>query len=49
MAVTVVAALEAFGAGHGDGAHPAVAEVLLDFEDELGWSALTDEIDVSAS
>ena len=31
-----VAALEAFGGGHGDGAHPVVAEVLLHFERQLG-------------
>ena len=29
------AALETFGAGHGDGAHPVVAEVLLHFERQL--------------
>jgi hypothetical protein len=35
-----IAALEAVGGGHGDGADPVVAEVLLDFEDESGrpWS-----------
>ncbi len=33
-------ALEALGAGHGDGANPVVAEVLLDFERQLGRLAL---------
>ena len=31
----IVAAFQTFGAGHGDGADPIVAEVLLDFEREL--------------
>src|SRR5581483_8730373 len=34
------AALESFGAGHGDGAHPTVSEVLLYFECQLGRLAL---------
>ena len=33
------AALEAFGAGHGDGPDPAVAEVLLHFEGQLDRAA----------
>ena len=32
LSVTVEAALEPFRAGHRDGAHPAVAEMLLHFE-----------------
>ena len=31
----LVAALQTFGAGHGDGADPVVAEVLLHFERQL--------------
>ena len=34
------AALEAFGGGHGDGADPVIAEVLLDFEGEFGGVTL---------
>ena len=34
-----VAALESFAGAHGDGAHPIVAQVLLDFERELGGLA----------
>ena len=30
------AALQTFGGGHGDGAHPVVAEMLLHFERQLG-------------
>jgi hypothetical protein len=40
------AALEAVGGGHGDRAHPAVAEVLLDFEHELGVHAVEDVLDL---
>ena len=32
------AALEAFGAGHGDGTDPMVAQMLLHFEGELGFA-----------
>ena len=35
----VVAALESFAGAHGDGAHPIVAQVLLDFEREFGGPA----------
>src|SRR5207253_2063124 len=39
------AAFEALGAGHGDGANPGIAEVLLDFEGELGGLILDFVID----
>ena len=42
------AALEAVGGGHGDRAHPAVAEVLLDFEHQLGVHAVEDVLDLQA-
>jgi cell division GTPase FtsZ len=35
-----VAALEALGGGHGDGADPVVAQVLLHFERQLDVSTL---------
>ncbi len=40
------AALEAFGRGHRDGAHPVFAEVLLDLEGELGrrWPLTSNSI-----
>ena len=43
--VHFVAALEAFRERHGDGADPAFAEVLLDFEGQLGRLAADGVID----
>ena len=40
-----IAALETFRERHGDAADPAFAEVLLDFENELGWLAVQGVID----
>ena len=45
VSVTATAALEALGAGHGDGAHPVVAEVLLHFERQLDRLALDGVVD----
>ena len=42
VSVTSIAALEALGAGHGDGPDPVVAEMLLHFERQFdGLAVLT--------
>ena len=40
----LVAALETFGGGHGDGAHPVVTEMLLHFERQPGLGAAGQDV-----